>query len=123
MASPSEAIERIKECLRYRVDGPYIVVENVCHESFMLEAIEVHYYVTVKVEETTMGEAGVSRKEISERLSLSKRLPPGGSVEVYFGPVENIVAVYAIAEYAGGRYKVELRLRKKSEGEEGGGEH
>lgn|GEM_PF-5156946 len=118
MVSPSEAVERIRECLFYRIDGPYIVVENSCSESFYLEAVEVRYYVTVRVEESVVEQVSAKR-EISERLSIGKRIPPGGSIEVYFGPVENIVSVYVIAEYAGGKYRVELRRGHREESEEG----
>jgi hypothetical protein len=119
LSTPSEAVERIRECLYYRFDGPYIVIENVCRESFLIEAIEVRYYVTVKVEESVM-EPSMGKREISERLSIGKRIEPGGSIDIYFGPVENVVTVYVIAEYGGGKYKVELRMKRSEQGEEAG---
>jgi hypothetical protein len=122
LALPSEMVERLRGCLYYRVDGPYIVVENTCAESLLLEALEVHYYVTVRVGERPE-EPVAARREIRERLSLNKRIAPGGSLEVYFGPVENIDTVYAIVSYAGGTYRVELKRRRVSEsvGAEGKG--
>ncbi len=122
MSTPSEIVERLRGCLSYRLDGPYIIVDNACGESIKLEAVEVRYYVTVRVEESVEEGPSSARREISERLSLGKRLPPGGSVDIYFGPVENIVEVYAVVDYGGGRYRVPLRMKRVEEtgGEEKG---
>jgi len=116
LVTPSEIVERIRSCLMYRLDGPYIIIENVCGESFYLDAVEVHYFVTVRVEESVT-EVTTAKREISERLSIGKRVPPGGSIDIYFGPVENIVSVYAVVEYGGGKYRVELRMRREEEGQ------
>lgn len=116
---PGEVVSRLSKCLFHKFDGPYVIVVNKCGESIDVDALEIKYWVTVRVEDETALGGRSARKEITERISLRKRIPPGGSIEVYFGPVENIDSVVAIVEYGGGRYRVELRRLVE---EQGGGE-
>lgn len=118
---PGEVVSRLSKCLFHKFDGSYVVVVNKCGESIDVDAVEIRYWVTVHVEDESALGSRSARKEITERISLRKRIPPGGSIEVYFGPVENINSVTAIVEYGGGRYRVELkRLPEKEEGERQG---
>ncbi len=118
---PSRVSEHIRSCLGYRFEDSFLVIENKCRESFELRAVIVNYYVTVKREESAYEQERLAaRREISERISVGKRLAPGGSIEIYFGPVENIVSVYVVVEYAGGEYRVEVpHLRQTEEAGEG----
>lgn len=101
---PVEYVNMLKRCLAYRIEGPYIVIENKCSESIEIEAIEVKYYITLLREE----EEGYGRREITERLTIGKRIGPSGVLDIYFGPVNNITTVSLVARYADGEYRIEL---------------
>ena len=109
-AKPAEYINMLKRCLAYRIEGPYIIIENKCSESIEVAAIEVKYYITLLREE----EEGYGRREITERLAISKRIGPSGILDIYFGPVNNITTISLVVKYADGEYRVEL---EKEEGE------
>lgn len=101
---PVKYLEMIRKCLAYRVEGPYIIIENKCMESMDIVAVEVKYYITLLREE----EEGYGRREITERLAIGKSIGPSGILDIYFGPVENITSVSAIVRYADGEYNVKL---------------
>lgn len=112
---PAEYLDRLKSCLGYRIEGPYVIIENECRESIELVAVEVKYYITIQRQE----EVGHGRREITERINVNRKLGPGGILDIYFGPVENLSTVNAIVRYGGGEYRVELRPRAAHREEEG----
>jgi hypothetical protein len=111
---PAEYVNMLKRCLAYRIEGPYIVIENKCSESIEVAAIEVKYYITLLREE----EEGYGRREITERLTIGKRIGPSGVLDIYFGPVNNITTVSIVVRYADGEYRVELGKEVGESGQE-----
>lgn len=107
-------VEKVRSCLGYRLQGPYIVIENKCSESFDLDALEVKYYITVLREE----EYGHGRREITERINIGKSLGPHKVLDVYFGPVENLSHVFVVARVGESEYRAEIS-RVRGEEEEG----
>ena len=110
MSQSGNVAERLRECMSYRVDGPYIVIVNNCKEQVKLRAIEVKYYVNVARSEAPTSDLEVQtvRKEITERMTVDKHVEPGSRLEVYFGPIENIDEVYAVIDYDDEQYRVRL---------------
>ena len=110
MSQPGNVAERLRECMSYRVDGPYIVIVNNCKEQVKLRAIEVKYYVNVAKGGAPASDPEVQtvRKEIAERMTVDKHIEPGSRLEVYFGPIENIGEVYAVIDYDDKQYRVRL---------------
>ncbi|KSW12327.1 hypothetical protein CF15_06180 [Pyrodictium occultum] len=105
------------ECMYYRVEGPYIVVVNGCKEGLDLKAVEVKYSVRVLKSEHLSGEveAKTIRREITERITLGRRVAPGSSVEIYFGPVEDLDEVYAIIAVGDREYRIGLRRHSEKQ--------
>lgn len=119
MPQSGNAAERLRECMSYRVDGPYIVVVNNCQEQVKLRAIEVKYYVNVARGETLTSDLEVQtvRKEITERMTVDKHVEPGSRLEIYFGPIENIDEVYAVIDYNDEQYRVQLEYAAEESAE------
>ena len=93
-------------CVRYRIEEPYIVVVNDCKEPVEVEAVEVHYHITVSRAPELEHASLHGRREIRERISVEKKLSPGGILDIYFGPVGNITEVYVVVRRDGREYRV-----------------
>lgn len=120
MSLPGVAVEKLRECVFYSVDGPYIIVVNKCDEKLKVYAIEVKYYITVTRSETTLTEfePQTTRKEITERITVNQTVESNSRLEIYFGPIKNIDEVYAIIDYDGSKYKVPLNYEASEMGKE-----
>ncbi|ALL01108.1 hypothetical protein Pyrde_1060 [Pyrodictium delaneyi] len=120
MSLPGTVVEKLRGCILYSVDGPYIIVVNKCSETLKVHAIEVKYYITVTRSETTSTELEPQtiRKEITERITVDQTIESNSRLEIYFGPIENIDEVYAIIDYDGSKYKVPLNYEASELGKE-----
>ncbi len=100
--SSQRVVEELERCLGYRFDGPYLVIVNECGRPLRIEAVEVKYYISVYREEADIH----GRREIRERIAVEKQVSSGGILDVYFGPVENVVDVEVIVSVDGAEYRV-----------------
>ncbi len=106
----SSLAERLSQCIGYRFEGPYLVIHNECGEPLRIEAVEVRYYISVFREELDVR----GRREIRERISVGKTLSSGGILDIYFGPVENVVDVEVIVSVGDAEYRVKPRRLETS---------
>ncbi len=108
----SPEAEEVAKCIRYKIEGPYIVLVNKCEETFRIKSLDVRYYITVttsKTQAVTDNTKLSGKKDILERVKLNKKLEGGSRLDIYFGPVGNIAEVYVLVERGRAQYRVHIK--------------